>query len=302
MTENSQPASGGDIFVFLQPGDAVFEDNNNNTPHAETETGGGGGGEGGGVREDLPIRVTVSDTPNPNGTLTRTVTKEYRNGRRITHIEHSVQPNEPPPAFELADGGANDPATTAADPTAVDGDDGDEERAVITAVPFEEEEEKSKCTKRNVKKVLVGLGIIAIIVALIMIFAVEKERSFLEELLLKYFDTPLHSDTLAWLKDKDTWLPPEDSKTTVVTGPNGEDQSLWDALWVERYALVVFYYEMNGDGWRENADWLSDQSVCNWGEADCDALGQIASLGFCMYYQAKYFFVYSFTSLLYSCF
>ena len=179
MTENSQPAASGDIFVFLQPGDAVIEDNNNNTPHAETETEGGGGG-GGGVREDLPIRVTVSDTPNRNGTLTRTVTKEYRNGRRITHIEHSVQPNEPPPAFELADGGANDPATTAAAPTAVDGHDGDEERAVITAVPFEEEEEeKSKCTKNNVIKVLAGLGIIAIIVALIMIFAVKKDLSLI---------------------------------------------------------------------------------------------------------------------------
>ena len=272
MTENSQPAASGDIFVFLQPGDAVFAENNN-TPHAETETEGGGGG--GGVREDLPIRVTVSDTPNRNGTLTRTVTKEYRNGRRITHIEHSVQPNEPPPAFELADG-ANDPATApTAAPTAVDGDDGDEERAVITAVPLEEEEDKSKCTKRNVIEFLALLGIIAIIVALIMIFAVKKDRSFLEELLLKYFDTPLHSDALTWLMDEDTWFPSDDSKTTVVTGPNGEDQLLWDALWVERYALVVFYYETNVYGWRENEGWLSDQSVCDWRGVSCNSMGQI---------------------------
>ena len=278
MTENSQPASGGDIFVFLQPEDAVFADNNSNTPHAETE----GGGEGGGVREDLPVRVTVSDTPNQNGTLTRTVTKEYRNGRRITHIEHSVQPNEPPPAFELADGGANDPATTAAAPTAVDGHDGDEERAVITAVPFEEEEEKSKCTKNNVIKVLAGLGIIAIIVALIMIFAVKKDRSFLEELLLKYFDTPLHSDALTWLMDEDTWFPSDDSKTTVVTGPNGEDQSLWDALWVERYAMAVLYYETNGGRWTNNDGWLSEKSICEWYNREssfvCNANGQITRL------------------------
>ena len=295
MTENSQPASGGDIFVFLQPEDAVFADNNSNTPHAETE----GGGEGGGVREDLPVRVTVSDTPNQNGTLTRTVTKEYRNGRRITHIEHSVQPNEPPPAFELADGGANDPATTAAAPTAVDGHDGDEERAVITAVPFEEEEEKSKCTKNNVIKVLAGLGIIAIIVTLIMIFAVKKEETatgaptgaptqlsaLLQELLLKYFDTPLHSDALTWLTDEDTWSPPEDSKTTVVTGPNGEDQLLWEALWVERYALAALYYETNGEGWTVATGWLSDQSVCNWYNQEktgyCNANGQIKNLFLC---------------------
>ena len=167
-----------------------------------------------------------------------------------------------------------------------------EERVFITAVHSEEdeEEEKSKCTKKNVIKFLAGLGIIAITVALIMIFAVKKEekveidRSFLEELLLKYFDTPLHSDALTWLTDEDAWSPPEDSKTTVVTGPNGEAQSLWDALLVERYALAVFYYETNGDGWSTNNRWLSDQSVCDWYNKKspaCNARGQIVDLGLC---------------------
>ena len=41
----------------------------------------------------------------------------------------------------------------------------------------DEEEEKSKCTKKNVIKFLAGLGIIAITVALIMIFAIKKEET-----------------------------------------------------------------------------------------------------------------------------
>ena len=45
--------------------------------------------------------------------------------------------------------------------------------------------------------------------------------TIIEDLLLKYFDTPLHSDALTWLAEIDTWLPSEGSKTTVVTGPNG---------------------------------------------------------------------------------
>ena len=100
-----------------------------------------------------------------------------------------------------------------------------------------EDAERSRCTKNKLLKFLAaGLVIIAIIVALIIIFVVKKDP--LEELLLKYFDTPLHSQVLTWLTDVNTWQPSEESKTTIVTGPNGEDQSLWEALWVERYVLA----------------------------------------------------------------
>ena len=106
-------------------------------------------------------------------------------------------------------------------------------------------------------------------------------RSTLEDLLLKYFDTPLHSDALTWLTNVDNWLPSEDSKTTMVTGPNGEDQSLWDSLLVERYALVVFYYETNGNGWVNKAGWLSNQSICNWYTISCNEMGRITFVGLC---------------------
>ena len=78
---------------------------------------------------------------------------------------------------------------------------------------------------------------------------------------------------MAWLTNEDTWLPPEDSNTTIVTGPNGEDQLLWEALWVERYAMAVLFYETNGP-----TSWLSDQSVCDWWGAHCNANGQIEKL------------------------
>ena len=123
-------------------------------------------------------------------------------------------------------------------------------------------------------------------------------RSTIEDLLLESFDT-LNTDALTWLTEIDSWLPSEESKTTVVTGPNGEDQSLWKSLWVERYALAVLYYETNGGGWTNDEGWLSNQSVCNWWNRKptaCNAMGQIIRLDLCMYYQAKYCCVYTFTS------
>ena len=106
---------------------------------------------------------------------------------------------------------------------------------------------------------------------------------------MKYFDNPLHSDALNWLTDVDTWLPSEGTKTTMVTGPNGEDQSLWEVLWVERYALVVLFYDTNGNGWTINTGWLSDQSICDWynkasavyGLPICNEKGRIIDLQLC---------------------
>ena len=104
---------------------------------------------------------------------------------------------------------------------------------------------------------------------------------------MKYFGNPLHSDALTWLTNDDTWLPSEGTKTTMVTGPNGGDQSLWDALWIERYALVVLYYDTNGNGWTNKDGWLSNRSVCNWWYKDsasvppCNGNGQIDHLRLC---------------------
>jgi hypothetical protein len=47
-----------------------------------------------------------------------------------------------------------------------------------------------------------------------------------------------------------------------------EDNALLDEYpeWkkIQRYALGVFYYGTNGDGWSENSGWLSDEDECSW--------------------------------------
>jgi hypothetical protein len=60
---------------------------------------------------------------------------------------------------------------------------------------------------------------------------------------------PLHVDAKNWLCDTDTWVPPA----------NDFDPG---RLWNERYAMAVFYYSTNGNGWRTNDGWLSSTSVC----------------------------------------
>jgi hypothetical protein len=77
---------------------------------------------------------------------------------------------------------------------------------------------------------------------------------------------PLHVDAKNWLCNTDTWVPPA----------NDFDP---DRLWNERYALAVFYYSTNGNGWLDyyldgngwdgngwgdNGGWLSSTSVCDW--------------------------------------
>ena len=103
--------------------------------------------------------------------------------------------------------------------------------------------------------------------------------SVIIDVLSKYmdFDT-IHQQAYDWLADTDSWFPYSWQKSTFVTGPDGEAQSLWDALLVDRYALAELYYETNGDGWTTNTGWLSNQSVCYWYGTSCKANGQLLDL------------------------
>jgi hypothetical protein len=76
--------------------------------------------------------------------------------------------------------------------------------------------------------------------------------SMLEAILVDH--NPLHVDAKNWLCDTDTWVPPA----------NDSDP---DFLWKERYAMAVFYYLTNGNGWNYD-DWLSSTSVCDWFMSD----------------------------------
>jgi hypothetical protein len=62
---------------------------------------------------------------------------------------------------------------------------------------------------------------------------------------------PLHADAKSWLCDTDTWVPPSDDFDP-------------DRSWNERYAMVVFYYSTNGNGWVNNDGWISSTSICDW--------------------------------------
>jgi hypothetical protein len=62
---------------------------------------------------------------------------------------------------------------------------------------------------------------------------------------------PLHEDAKNWLCNTDTWVPPA----------NDVDQN---RLWNVRYAMAVFYYSTNGNGWSNHDGWLSSTSVCTW--------------------------------------
>jgi hypothetical protein len=62
---------------------------------------------------------------------------------------------------------------------------------------------------------------------------------------------PLDAAAKSWLCDTDTWAP-------LANDPD------LDRLWNERYAMVVFYYSTNGDGWWTNDKWLLSTSVCDW--------------------------------------
>ncbi|CAJ1950800.1 unnamed protein product [Cylindrotheca closterium] len=50
-------------------------------------------------------------------------------------------------------------------------------------------------------------------------------------------------------------------------------------LWEERFALAVFYYATTGDGWNNNAGWLTPTHVCSWyGINGCNANGSVLRL------------------------
>ena len=73
---------------------------------------------------------------------------------------------------------------------------------------------------------------------------------------------------LDWL-EADTWEPPE----------NAADKK---ALWEERFALAVFYYATTGDGWSNNAGWLTSADVCSWtGVSACNGDGSVTRFELC---------------------
>jgi hypothetical protein len=37
----------------------------------------------------------------------------------------------------------------------------------------------------------------------------------------------------------------------------------------QRYALATMYYSTNGDGWRNNEEWLSAAPECDWYQITC---------------------------------
>jgi hypothetical protein len=60
-----------------------------------------------------------------------------------------------------------------------------------------------------------------------------------------------------------------------VTNEDPLQASSSQDLVLERYVLAVLYFSMNGDSgeWRNNAGWLSPQSICDWYGIGCDKDG-----------------------------
>mmetsp|Transcript_7921 Transcript_7921/g.19123 ORF Transcript_7921/g.19123 Transcript_7921/m.19123 type:complete len:527 (+) Transcript_7921:65-1645(+) len=70
------------------------------------------------------------------------------------------------------------------------------------------------------------------------------------------------------------WLTTQDGGSSITTN------STSDLL--QRYAMAVFYYAMDGDNWNQNTTFLSDASVCDWGSSygdgvTCNGAGQVTS-------------------------
>jgi hypothetical protein len=48
-----------------------------------------------------------------------------------------------------------------------------------------------------------------------------------------------------------------------------------DRQLLERYIVILFYYETGGDEWNLNADWLSEDNICGWHGLSClDSAGE----------------------------
>jgi len=70
------------------------------------------------------------------------------------------------------------------------------------------------------------------------------------------------------------WLTKEDAGSNLTTS------STADLL--QRYAMAVFYFAMDGDNWNQNTTFLSEASVCDWGSSygdgvTCNGAGQVIS-------------------------
>jgi hypothetical protein len=50
--------------------------------------------------------------------------------------------------------------------------------------------------------------------------------------------------------------------TWLEGNANLDDYPDWKRI--QRYVLAVFYYSTNGDEWRRNTGWLSDEDECTW--------------------------------------
>jgi hypothetical protein len=71
---------------------------------------------------------------------------------------------------------------------------------------------------------------------------------------------PLHVDAKKWLCDDDTWVP--SAANDINYDVSWVER--YDRSWNERYAMAVFYYSTNGNGWNNDDGWLSSTSVCDW--------------------------------------
>jgi hypothetical protein len=69
---------------------------------------------------------------------------------------------------------------------------------------------------------------------------------------------------LRWLANEDTAVLDLDSISTVIL--------------VERYALAVLYFVTNGEGWRDQGDFLSASSVCEWNNRQTQGHDSITGL------------------------
>jgi hypothetical protein len=65
--------------------------------------------------------------------------------------------------------------------------------------------------------------------------------------------TTLNKEVVKWMINEDSWVPYIDS----------------DHVLEERYALVAFYLQTNGNGWFNKEGWMSSSSVCDWHGVTC---------------------------------
>lgn len=62
-----------------------------------------------------------------------------------------------------------------------------------------------------------------------------------------------------------TWLAYNDQLQLSLTGNN----SVSKARLTQRYVMSLFYYSLNGGGWKNITSWLSSAAECNWEQVEC---------------------------------